>query len=259
MRPKLLIVSLFILGLVTACTGGELQRREWLVDGVKREGLIHLPSAGSTGKHPVVFVFHGHGGNMRHAARSMPAHEHWDEAIVIFLQGLPTPGRLTDPKGRENGWQIEPGHMGDRDLKFFDVVWSAISDKADAGRVYAMGHSNGGSFTYLLWAKRSDLLAAVGPSAAVAGPKYGKLPPKPAILVAGKKDELVKFEWQRLMIESLRRSQASGRSETIGKNLTLYHFDEGAPLLVYLHEGGHAYPSEATKLIVDFFKAPRRR
>lgn len=254
MRPALLLVISVFLTSFAHRVDAELTRREWMVDGIKREGLIYLPPAATAPNYPVIFVFHGHGGNMRQAARSMPAHEHATDAMVIFLQGLPTPGRLTDPQGRQNGWQIEPGHMEDRDLKFVDVVWSTISDKADRARVYAMGHSNGGSFTYLLWATRGDIFSAFAPSAAVAGPKYGKLPPKPAFLVAGKKDELVKFEWQQLMIDSLRRSQTSGPGETIGQTVTIYRSEVGAPLAVYLHDGGHGYPSAATKLIADFFR-----
>lgn len=61
--------------------------------------------------------------------------------------------------------------------------------------VYAMGHSNGGAFTYLLWATRGDVLAAVAPSGAAAGRSLPDLKPKPVLHVAGEKDELVRFEW----------------------------------------------------------------
>lgn len=268
-RPDLLLIVrpiikrwLFALAFLTSVLGAtavELEHREWKVDGVKREGVVRVPAAAPEPA-PVIFVFHGHGGGMRSAARSMPAHQHWPEAVVVYLQGLPTPGRLTDPEGRKSGWQMQPGHQNDRDLRFFDAVWKDLQEKhrIDPSRVYAMGHSNGGSFTYLLWAKRAEVFAAFGPSAAVASPSYGKLLPRPAIHLAARNDELVKYEWQRIMIEKLRRTQASGSATEVGGGLTLYASDVGAPLMVYLHDGGHAYPEKATRLIVEYFKQHRR-
>ena len=40
--------------------------------------------------------------------------------------------------------------------------------RVDEKRIYATGHSNGGGFTYLLWAARGDVFAAVAPCAAAA-------------------------------------------------------------------------------------------
>ena len=72
---------------------------------------------------PLVFCFHGHGGNATQASRSFGMHEAWPEAVVIYPQGLPTPGQLTDPEGKRNGWQGAPGLQEDRDLKFFTRCW----------------------------------------------------------------------------------------------------------------------------------------
>jgi polyhydroxybutyrate depolymerase len=248
--------QLALLLAITSLRGAELIPREWTVDGLKREGLVHEPLRPPATGAPVVFVFHGHGGSMRQAARSMPVHEQWPEALVVYLQGLPTPGRLTDPDGKLPGWQMEPGDQADRDVKAFDEVWRSLQTayKVDPQRVYAMGHSNGGSFTYLLWAKRSECFAAFGPSAAVAGPRYGPLVPRPVIHVAGKRDELVKFAWQQRMIESLRHAQARGVERSVGPGITIYDSDQGTPVETYVHEGSHQYPAEATALIIAFFK-----
>ena len=54
---------------------------------------------------PVVFAFHGHGGTMRHAAATFGYHKVWPEAVVVYMQGLPTPGAITDPEGKRPGWQ----------------------------------------------------------------------------------------------------------------------------------------------------------
>jgi polyhydroxybutyrate depolymerase len=146
-----------------------LIRRELRVDGVAREALLHVPAQAKDKPCPVVFAFHGHGGNMNHSARTFGYHLLWPEAIVIYPQGLNTPGRLTDPEGKKPGWQGSVGDQGDRDLKFFDAMLADLraNHQVDDRRIYSTGHSNGGGFTYLLWAARGDVFAAVAPSAAV--------------------------------------------------------------------------------------------
>ena len=74
-------------------------RVELMVDGVNREALIYAPSGAGPTSCPVVFVFHGHGGSSRQVARSLAISREWPEAISVYMQGLPTPGQLTDPDG----------------------------------------------------------------------------------------------------------------------------------------------------------------
>lgn len=240
--------------------GGELLRRAWTVDGVTREALVWIPTENTPAPWPVVFVFHGHGGTMREASWSQPVHKLWPEAVVAYLQGLPTPGRLTDADGDWSGWQAGPGAEGDRDLKFFDAVLDSLraDHPIDAKRIYATGHSNGGAFTYLLWAKRRDVFAAFGPSAAVAGRDFGRLEPAPVIHIAGENDELVRFPWQKLMLKVLGRTNECGPGQAVGEGLTRFESKLGAPVEFYVHPGGHRYPTKATALIVAFFKANAR-
>lgn len=80
-----------------AALAGDPERVEWTVDGTRREALAAVGSAEAP---PLVFVFHGHGGTMRQAARSFALEKQWPEAVVVYPQGLPTPGRLSDPEGR---------------------------------------------------------------------------------------------------------------------------------------------------------------
>src|SRR4051812_24788524 len=163
-----LIVVFVTLANGRAQEAGEL-RREWTVDGVTREAIIFAPATAKTTAAPVVFAFHGHGGNMRQASRSFGYQKVWTEAIVVYMQGLNTPGRLTDSEGKRPGWQRDVGDQGDRDLHFFDAVLASLRKdyRVDEKHIYATGHSNGGSFTYLLWAARGDQFAAFAPSAAV--------------------------------------------------------------------------------------------
>lgn len=250
------------LGLALVLTMSGLQaadgpvRREWTVGGVTREGLVYVPSTATTQATPVIFAFHGHGGTMRNAARSFPLHTLWVEAIVVYLQGLPTPGQLTDPEGKRAGWQGRIGAQGDRDLKFFDEVLAGLRReyRVDERRIYATGHSNGGGFTYLLWAARGDVFAAMAPSAAVITADASKLKPKPVMHIAGEKDELVKFAWQETMIAKLKKLNQVGAGEPWDKLCTVFPSSIGAPLVTMIHPGTHAYPSAAPALIVKFFQ-----
>ena len=237
----------------------ETVRREWQVDGVTRNGLVFIPPEAKKTPTPVVFVFHGHGGSSRNAMTSFGMDKAWPQAISVHLQGLNTPGRLTDPEGKKTGWQSGSGDQKDRDLRFFDVVLESLKRdfKVDTKRVYATGHSNGGGFTYLLWAERGEVLAAVGPSAAI-GPRQGKgLQPKPLFHLLGDNDPLVKPAWQEAMIVQARKLNGAGDGKPWGKEAkaTLYPAPDGNDLVVWRHQGGHKFPGkEAVAAMVKFFQ-----
>src|SRR5215213_7882694 len=121
---KFLIFSLLtFLSVSLSAAEDTLQRQEWTVDGVKREALIYAPEKAKAEAAPLVFGWHGHGGNMNNSARMYHIHTLWPEAIVVYPQGLNTPGKLTDPDGKKPGWQHGAGAEGDRDLKFFDAIY----------------------------------------------------------------------------------------------------------------------------------------
>ena len=232
--------------------------RKWTVDGVVRQALIYAPAEAKTTATPVVFAFHGHGGTMNQAALKFDIHTHWPAAIVAYLQGLPGPGHLVDPVGQRSGWQIAVGDQGDRDLKFFDAAWATLHQeyRIDDKRVYATGHSNGGYFTYLLWAARGDRFAAVAPVAATAGRLMVDLKPKPVLHIAGQNDPLVKFAWQQTTMDRLRKRNGCGEGQPWGDNpwCTLYPGNNGTPVVTCIHPGKHEFPAAAAELIVRFFK-----
>lgn len=251
------IVLLLALLLPALSFAAEPLRREWTVDGTTREALIFAPQT-KTSAAPVVFVFHGHGGNMNQAARSFGIEKLWPEALVIYPQGLNTPGRLTDPEGKRSGWQPDAGEAGDRDLKFVDAMLATVRSEfhADERRIFATGHSNGGAFSYLLWAERGDRFAAVAPSAAVYR-GIAKLKPKPVLHVAGEQDALVKFEWQRLMISSVQKVNGTGEGKPWQgiAGATIYESSNGTPVVTLIHPGTHQFPAAAPAAIVRFFQS----
>jgi polyhydroxybutyrate depolymerase len=238
----------------------EPQRLEFQIGDLKREALVYLPGGLSETPAPVVFGFHGHGGTSRHAAATFRIQELWPEAIVVYMQGVPTPGRLTDPQGKRNGWQHDPGDHGDRDLKFFDAVLATLKEKhkIDDNRVYATGHSNGAAFTYVLWAARHDVLAAIAPSAG-SSRSLSTCKPKPVLHIAGENDPLVRFAGQKLVMARVRTINGCGAEGTEwAKDCTLYASKQGTPLVTFIHAGDHKYRPEAPPLIVRFFKEHQR-
>lgn len=196
---------------------------------------------------------------MAQAVRSLNIHQHWPEAICVWAQGLPTPGKLTDPEGKRRGWQKDAGDQADRDLKFYDAMLASFltgSDPVDRSRVFALGHSNGGSFTYLLWAERGETLAAVATSGAVAAKVLPKLQqhPKPLLAIAGRRDPLVRYAWQERMLQSLLRARGCP-APTLETGLTDHPTNPAPPLRTFIHPAGHTLPPQAPAQIAQFFQS----
>lgn len=231
-------------------------RQTWEIDGVTREAQVYIPAQAKSQPVPVVFAFHGHGGSMANAVRSFHYHRDWPEAISVYMQGLNTPGQLTDPEGKRPGWQKALGDQNDRDLKFFDQVlsWLQRNYQVDESRIYAMGHSNGGGFTYLLWAERGSLLAAVAPSGSPATRSRGKLKPKPVLHTAGENDPLVKFAWQKVTIDHLIELNQCAPTPHVDGSMSIYESPIGCPVITYITVGGHKFPGEVIPKTVAFFK-----
>jgi len=242
----------------SALTGFAQQTLRWTIGDTVRETLVYIPTTAKTQATPVIFVFHGHGGTARNIYRSRGFEQLWPEAIVVCPQGLNTPGQLTDPQGKLPGWQKAPGDQNDRDLLFFDAMLKSLKQdyQIDDQRIYATGHSNGGGFTYLLWATRADVFAAFAPSAAVGARIAGSLKPKPAMHIMGEQDPLVKPEWQKMMCNKiLQIDGCSSTGEVYAPDATLYPSKSGTPVVLYVHKGGHVYPQEANAVVIKFFKS----
>ncbi len=120
-----------------------------------------------------------------------------------------------------------------------------------------MGHSNGGGFTYLLWSQRGDKLAAIAPSASVAGARMNtQYKPLSVLHIAGRNDPLVKFSWQENMVEQIKRInqvEATSKPWAEGK-CEVYASKLKTPLVVCYHDGSHKFPDFAPELIAKFFR-----
>lgn len=257
MKHRFLLV-LLILSAPSLIRAVEPETMTWTMEGTKRQALVFPPSTSAGEKVPVIFAFHGHGGNMTAASRVMAFQDLWPEALVVYMQGLPIKGMVGDARGLLPGWQHHPGEVDDRDLKFFDAVLSRLHEKfpVDNSRIYATGFSNGGFFTYLLWAQRPKIFAAFAPGAAAILPSFYLTEPRPALHFGGESDMLVLFKDQQKTIDEVRKlNQCAERGEPCGDNCVLYPSAIGAPLETFIFPRGHVYPPKVRKLIVSFFQA----
>ena len=145
--------------------------KNYNINGTSRKAIIYEPTVKSD-KVPVVFVFHGHGGNANFVSRRIDIQNYYKDALVIFMQGLPgrkVPG--IDPNGTMNGWQIFTDDLGGRDIKFFDDVLADIHKayKIDDSRIYLIGHSNGARFVNVLWKTKGEKITAICSASAQGG------------------------------------------------------------------------------------------
>ncbi|HLQ47084.1 MAG TPA: hypothetical protein VK137_20240 [Planctomycetaceae bacterium] len=74
--------------------------------------------------------------------------------------------------------------------------------------------------------------------------------------VAGESDPLVKFDWQKQMMEALRKLNECEEGQPWEKEkwCTLYPSKLGAPVVTCIHPGNHKFLDEAPAIIVKFFK-----
>lgn len=229
---------------------------ELTVEGTKRSALVYAPTETRPGA-PLVFVFHGFSGNARQAARSYDLHGAWPEAVVVYPQGLTVASPRLQRSGP--GWQHSPGEDGDRDLKFFDALLTKVKEdyRTDPKRVYVSGMSNGALFSFVLLAKRADLIAAFAPVAGGAGLwiRDAKTP-RPVLMVHGKEDLLVPVRGAELTRDACVRLNGGVKQEKEwAPGYTLYKPPTGNNVVVWhLHDGGHIWPRGTTEMIVRFFK-----
>ena len=193
MRMRLTHVALAGLLLIPGVRDAAAEVMRWQVDGETREAIVYAPASPGGEGAPLVLSFHGYGDNMQNVQYTN-VHVAWPDAIVVYFQGLERRGGLP-------GWQVERGG-GDRDLKLVDVALGSLREtyNVDDDRIYATGYSNGGMFTYLLWAERPGVFAAYAPVAARLRPSVRPRQPRPVFHVAGERDRVVGFSDQEAAI-----------------------------------------------------------
>jgi polyhydroxybutyrate depolymerase len=255
-RIRILLAVMILVASAYSCAAqGTVET--WNISGVTREAIVFAPKPTAAGeRHPLVFAWHGHGGSMNTASQAMHFQTLWPEAIVVYPQGLPTP-TVVDPQGLRPGWQDEAGQQGNRDLKFFDAMLSTMQQRysVDQAQIYSTGFSNGGVFSYLLWAERGRIIAAIGECAGRLFPAEHPTEPRAVLAIAGQADTTDPFALQQQSIETARQiDNATGPGQPCGQMCTFYSSTVHTPVVTRIHPGGHVYPPWAPQAIVEFFK-----
>lgn len=143
--------------------------------GMERAYLVHIPTGYRSGTPtPVVFAFHGGGGDMK-----LQASEHYglvDKAdsagfVAVFPNGY---SRL--PGGKLATWNAgnccaQARDAGSDDVGLVRAIWTRLQTQitADPHRVYATGMSNGGMLSHRLACEMGDVFKAVAPVAGTDG------------------------------------------------------------------------------------------
>jgi polyhydroxybutyrate depolymerase len=172
--------------------------------GWAREYLFAAPQAHDK-KLPVVFIFHGMGGQAKYALVDYG----WAELaqregfIAAAPQGLPVdPSKPSDRGTNPTYWNANPTG-GARtasdpinDVQFVGDMLADLEKKyaVDTTRVYATGMSNGAGMTNRLGDEMPSTFAAIAP---VAGNNWGGRPvtvPLPVLMIFGRADPLVPIQ-----------------------------------------------------------------
>ena len=252
MRMRLTHVALAGLLLIPGARGTAAEVMRWQVDGETREAIVYLPASPGEEGAPLVLSFHGFGDNMQNFQYTN-VHVAWPDAIVVYFQGLERRGGLL-------GWQVERGGGGDRDLKLVDVALESLRETYDVDddRIYATGYSNGGMFTYLLWAERPGVFAAYAPVAARLRPSVRPTQSRPVFHVAGERDRVVRFSDQEAAVAVAIEVNGVEATTPCGAGCTVYGAGTAAPVMTWIHGGAHVYPRGTSERIVSFFQEQSR-
>ncbi|HVT85135.1 MAG TPA: PHB depolymerase family esterase [Chitinophagaceae bacterium] len=131
-----------------------------LVNGVQRDYVLHLPLHIEKNKPlPLVFIFHGGGGNSKQMQRyiKMDAIADRENFITVYPQGL--------NKQWNDGRAFNISIAANDDVKFVEQLLDTLEKSApiDPKRVFATGISNGAFFSIYLSYKLSRRFLAIAP------------------------------------------------------------------------------------------------
>lgn len=128
-----------------------------------RTALVHVPAGYQPqSPHPVLLVYHGHGGNSAAVAAGTGFRALADQKgfLAVYPQGLP------DGPGGPPMWaSAGPVDHGIQELPATRALLDTLTSSycVDAARVYATGISNGGGMANYLACRLADRITAVAP------------------------------------------------------------------------------------------------
>ena len=237
-------------------------------DGLDREYHIYIPVSydGATSV-PLLFVFHGYGGNARDLMRWGDMRSVADTAGFILI----VPQGYKDHRGSPH-WNVGSWTTGSTvdDIGFIEKIINRTSDEfnLDLHRVYSYGHSNGGYFSFELACQLGNKIAAIGSiGGTMSTESYDSCEPShntSVITVHGTSDPIVYYTGGRpynskSQVETLRYwvdfnntnispeiIEVPDSDKNDGSQVELYKYDGGTNGTSVHHfkviNGGHSWP-----------------
>ena len=180
------------------------------VDGVKRSYILHIPPGYSSSTHlPLVFVLHGMGGKAESikSKSGMSAKADQENFIVAYPNAV----------GNPSVWNSNLSDLssnGVDDVGFIRALLDKLEHdlRIDRRRIYCSGFSSGAIMSYLLGAKLSHRLAAIGIASGTVGNRApdGSIriiptpsDPVPVIAFHGRKDGTIYYDGGGKMVDCL--------------------------------------------------------
>jgi polyhydroxybutyrate depolymerase len=176
----------------------------------ERKFIVVTPENGASGHRlPVVFFFHGAGGNAEQAMRTYGWAEkaQTEHFLAVFPEGL---GAKPDRPGsfllNPNIWR--DGRVGQpapeiNDVGFFAELLRLLEASApvDQNRIFVTGFSNGAAMTFTLGARFADRIAAIAPVSSQSFARETSLPrPLPVYYLVGMADPLVPYDGRNVRL-----------------------------------------------------------
>jgi polyhydroxybutyrate depolymerase len=192
-----------------------------------RNMLVALPSSGAAPGRPLVLLFHGHMGNAKNTlgqglgdgsalAAWLPIADR-EGLIVVALDGA----KGTDHK---QGWNDgRPGSAGNPttdDVAYARAVIARIQQewKSDPARIFAMGMSNGGVFTFRLALELDQPMAGIAAAcASMPGDRAPALTSRKTsvLLIEGTEDPLMPYAGGQVHFHDQLRGAVLGTETTL--------------------------------------------
>jgi polyhydroxybutyrate depolymerase len=190
---------LFWMAAVVAMTA-TAQERSIDVAGTPRTYIVHLPNNHAPAQPaPLVFVFHGGGGNATNAGRMSGMDTKADKEGFIGVYPNGTGGRANAILLTWNAWRCCGAALDNKvdDVGFIRALVDAVARDypVDRKRVYATGLSNGGMLAYRVGCELGDVFAAIAPVAGALNSDDCRAGPRVSVIVFhGTADKHVRFE-----------------------------------------------------------------
>jgi polyhydroxybutyrate depolymerase len=217
------------------------------VGDVMRSYLLRKPqgyAASAQKPWPVVLALHPNG----------PAADYWDgtTGIRALRPLLSDKAILVMPQAVANDWRTDVAV----DLTYFDALVSELESTlcVDMHRLFAMGHSGGGSYSGVLGCMRPDIRAFAASGAVIYFDKAACVGKAAAWITIGVDEAIPERIDYRDFFRTNATCAETSKSVTPAGCVVYDCPDPKRPIEFCSHVGGHEWPDYGSQATVDFFK-----